>query len=68
MAFPKAQTIQSRYTYLQDKPWLLPVAWVHRLVKTRAGTEAHLETARQILTADRAEVDQHRKLMKDIGL
>ena len=66
--FPKAETIQSRYTYLQDKPWLLPVAWVHRLVKTCSDTEAHLETARQIITADRTEVDQLRTLMKDIGL
>ena len=66
--FPKAETIQTRYTYLQDKPWLLPAAWIHRLVKTRAGTEAHLETARQILTADTEEVTRLRKLTKDIGL
>ena len=66
--FPKAETIQSRYTYLQDKPWLLPAAWIHRLVKTSADTGKHLDTARQILTADRTEVDQHRKLLKDIGL
>lgn len=66
--FPKAETIQSRYTYLQNKPWLLPAAWIHRLVKTRAGTEAHLETARQILTADTEEVTRLRKLTKDIGL
>lgn len=33
--FPSAQTIRSRYTYLQDKPWLLPAAWIHRLIKTR---------------------------------
>lgn len=66
--FPKAETIQSRYTYLQDKPWLLPAAWIHRLVKTSADTGKHLDTARQIITADRSEVDQHRKLLKDIGL
>lgn len=68
MAFPKAETIQSRYTYLQDKPWLLPVAWVHRFIKTRSGTEQHLETARQIITADTEEVDRLKKLIRDIGL
>lgn len=68
LAFPKAETIQARYTYLQDKPWLLPVAWIHRFVKTCSGTEQHLETARQIITADTEEVDRQKKLMKDIGL
>ena len=68
MAFPRAETIQSRYTYLQDKPWLLPVAWVHRFGKTISGTEHHLETARQIIRADAEEVKQLKKLMKDIGL
>lgn len=68
LAFPKAETIEARYTYLQDKPWLLPVAWVHRFVKTRAGTEQHLETARQIIQADTEEVDKLKKLTKDIGL
>ena len=68
MAFPKAETIDARYTYLQDKPWLLPVAWVHRLVKTRGDTDKHLESARQIITADTEEVDRLKKLTRDIGL
>ena len=66
--FPKAETIRARYTYLQDKPWLLPAAWIHRFVKTGADTKTHLDTARQIITADRSEVSRLRKLMKDIGL
>ena len=68
MAFPSADSIRSRYTYLQGRPWLLPVAWVHRLIKTSAGTEQHLETARQIIRADTEEVDHLKQLMKDIGL
>ena len=67
-AFPKARTIQARYTYLQTKPWLLPVAWVHRFIKTGADTGKHLETARQIIQADTEEVDRLKKLTKDIGL
>lgn len=68
MAFPKAETIQARYTYLQDKPWLLPAAWVHRVVKNRSKTGRQMDTARQILRADREEVDRLKKLMRNIGL
>lgn len=66
--FPSAGTIQARYTYLQGKPWLLPVAWVHRFVKNAAGTQQHLETARQILQTDTGEVARLKKLVQDIGL
>lgn len=68
LAFPSAETIQARYTYLQDNPWLLPVAWIHRLIKNRADTKNQLKTARQIIQADTNEVDRLKKLTKDIGL
>ena len=68
MAFPKAETIQSRYTYIQHKPWLLPVDWIHRLFKTSTETHQHLQTARQIIHADSEEVNRLKKLTKDIGL
>lgn len=29
--FPPAQNLQSRFTYLHCRPWLLPVAWVSRI-------------------------------------
>lgn len=31
--FPPADSLQGRYPYLKDKPWLLPVAWGSRIVK-----------------------------------
>lgn len=65
---PSAQSIQDRYTYLQEKPWLLPVAWVHRLVKTRDGWQAHAEEARSILSADKESVRKLNRLYRDIGL
>ena len=67
-AFPPAKTIQSRYTYLQKKPWLLPVAWGHRLIKTSSHLGEHAREARQILHADPEAVQKLHKLMKDIGL
>lgn len=66
--FPAAETIQTRYTYLQDKPWLLPVAWVHRLVKNRDSLGKHAQEAQEILLADSAEIRRLQKLTKDIGL
>jgi hypothetical protein len=66
--FPKAETIQSRYTYLQDKPWLLPAAWVHRLVKNREKLGLRTRQMQQIISADPEEVRKMRKLMGDIGL
>ena len=66
--FPKAETIESRYTYLQDKPWLLPAAWVHRLIKNKEKLPQRTRQMQQILEADSEEVRKMRNLMRDIGL
>lgn len=66
--FPKAKTIESRYTYLQDKPWLLPVAWIHRLVKTRDTWKQHAEEAQNIMSADLTEVQRINRMYEEIGL
>ena len=66
--FPKAETIESRYTYLQDKPWLLPAAWVHRLIKNREKLARRTRQMQQILEADPEEVRKMRDLMREIGL
>lgn len=66
--FPSAKTIESRYTYLQDKPWLLPAAWVHRLVKTRDTWHQHTEEVQNILTADKEEVRKLQRLYEKLGL
>lgn len=66
--FPAAKTIESRYTYLQKMPWLLPAAWVHRLVKTRKTWGDHAREAKSILGADPEKVRRVQKLQGDIGL
>lgn len=66
--FPKAETIRSRYTYLQDKPWLLPAAWVHRLIKNKDKLKLRTRQMQQILEADSEEVRKMRDLMREIGL
>lgn len=66
--FPPATSIQGRYTYLQDKPWLLPAAWVHRLVITRDRWDVHSREARDILSADMDKVKGLNRLLRAIGL
>lgn len=66
--FPTAKAIRTRYTYLQDKPWLLPAAWIHRLIKTKDTWHQHSREAREILSADKDAVLRLRQLCEDIGL
>lgn len=66
--FPAAKTIENRYTYLQDRPWLLPVAWVHRFIKTKDTWGLHAEEARNILYADTGEVQKIQQFYEKIGL
>lgn len=66
--FPAADTIQNRYTYLQKYPWLLPAAWVHRLVKTRGRFHDHTVEARGILSANKEAVQKLSRVYEAIGL
>lgn len=66
--FPSAKTIESRYTYLQKRHWLLPVAWVHRLIKTGNAWDTHRKEARNIMTADLDAVEQLKALYRQMGL
>lgn len=67
-AFPSADTIKSRYTYLQKYPWLLPFAWVHRLMKTKESWGDHMQQARDIVNADDEKILKLRRVYKNIGL
>ena len=66
--FPSASTIEARYTYLQQNPWLLPVAWVHRLVKNRDIFGKRVQEMQNIVTADNKEVLKLKRIYKEIGL
>lgn len=66
--FPSAETIEKRYTYLKGRHWLLPVAWIHRLIITRETWGEHAREARTILTADEETVLRLKKLYSEIGL
>ena len=66
--FPKAETIESRYTYLQGRHWLLPAAWVHRFFKTSSAWSEHAEEARSIMNTDEKEVEKLKKIFGETGL
>lgn len=66
--FPAAEKIETRYTYLQGHHWLLPIAWIHRLVKTRDKLGQHAGEAKDIMNADTEEVLKMRRLYREIGL
>ena len=66
--FPKADTIERRYTYLQGNHWLLPAAWVHRFFKTSGSLAEHANEAKSIMQTDDEEVRKLKKIYKEIGL
>lgn len=66
--FPGADQIEARYTYLQKRRWLLPIAWIDRIFRNRTQILGRVDTARRIVSADKAEVVKLRDLNKEIGL
>lgn len=66
--FPSAESIESRYTYLQGKKWLLPIAWVDRLFRTKNAWRYHAKEAKSIMNTDTEEVLKLKRIHKEIGL
>lgn len=66
--FPPVESLEKRYTYLQKKHWLLPIAWIHRLFLTRDTWGMHAREAKVIMSIDSEEVQRMRKIYKNIGL
>lgn len=66
--FAPANELEKRYTYLQGHHWLYPVAWVHRLIKTRDSLGKHVKEAQSIMHTDTEEVLKLKRIYKEIGL
>ena len=67
-AFPSADTIKSRYTYLESKPWLLPVAWMHRFVIKKRSTLDYFEEGKSILRTNKDDVIELYNFYRKIGI
>lgn len=50
--FPSKAHIAKKYPYVEEKPWLLPVAWLHRLVFRSTKALKNDRTGQQIRTED----------------
>lgn len=66
--FAPANELEKRYTYLQNRHWLYPIAWMHRLLKTKGSLEEHMREAQSIMSADTEEVLRLKRIYKEIGL
>lgn len=62
--FPPVDYLEGKYEYLQDKPWLLPIAWgqrIHKYMKERKG--------KQVNPAKSIEIGRQRiELLKKYGI
>lgn len=68
MLFPPADEIASRYTFLQRCPWLLPTAWVVRLLANLKRIPLQLHAIRGVSAADPDEVSSYDSFMQKLGL
>ena len=66
--FPPISSMENRYSYLQQHHWLLPVAWIHRILGNRASWKRYARNAKGIVTANTDEAKRLKKMYKEIGL
>lgn len=68
MMFPPAEEIETRYTFLRGKHWLLPIAWVVRLFANRKRLSGRLQELQKVTNADAETVSAYDRFMKALGL
>lgn len=67
-AFPPVSSMENRFTYIQKHHWLLPIAWIHRLISNHASWSRYADHAKGIMNADAEEVLKLKRIYKEIGL
>ncbi len=60
-AFPRRKELTRSYPYLQDCPWMLPAAWVQRLMRYRAENRGCRAAARESISIGERRVALMRK-------
>ena len=66
--FPDADKIKNRYVYLKKYPFLLPFAWIDRLIRNRGQIIFKLKESKDILDADNRDIEEKVKFYHEIGL
>ena len=68
MLFPPAWQIESRYTFLQGRHWLLPLAWIVRAVSNLRLIPNRLHSMKSVAETDIDRVETYDGFMRRIGL
>ena len=68
MLFPPAAEIESRYTFLQNRHWLLPLAWLVRLFANLHLIPSRIRQMKQVTKTDKSSVETYDGFMRRIGL
>ena len=68
MLFPPAGQIESRYTFLQGRHWLLPLAWIVRAVSNLRLIPNRLHSMKSVAETDIDRVETYDGFMRRIGL
>ena len=66
--FPKAQQLSSRFSYAKQRNWLLPAAWIHRLLRIIFIKELRENAGIMIRLKDDSTMRDRIKLMKAFEL
>lgn len=66
--FPPYEALVKRYTYIEGRRWLIPVALVHRAAVNLKHLGARTKLVRSIAQTDRGAVDAYDDFMNRIGL
>ncbi len=66
--FPNAKTIKARYTYLEKHPYLLPIAWIERVIKNRKKIDSKLRLSKDIMSVKKNDVEKKIAFYRKIGL
>ena len=66
--FPSVEALENRYTYLKDKPWLLPAAWIHRIAVNSGKLKLEQQKVKEIIQTDIKEIERINELNRKIGL
>ncbi len=66
--FPTAKELRNRYTFLNKRSWLLPVAWVHRLFWGAFVKKNNPVGAVKAFTKNREAMEDTKKRLTKLGL
>lgn len=65
---PGSENLKKRYTYLEEKPWLLPAAWIHRILKNMHRWRECIAELRAIMKLDHKKLEERKSLERQIEL